>query len=115
MTYTQSNYRTISFTPKGELAEAINTYCRHPEHAFMIINPQDLVRDSLVAANVIPKGQLNAGDRSCWQVGDSIKTSFWNENANALIQFAKEQGMSRQDVIREAVRDYINSRQSCAA
>ena len=109
-------YRTISFTPKGELAETINTYCSHPEHpTLLMINPQDLVRDSLVAANVIPKKQLNAGDRSNWKIGDSIKTSFFAENANALIQFAKEQGMSRQDVIREAVRDYINSRQSCAA
>ena len=107
-------YKTISFTPKGEIADAIYDFCRTKavapdgkQYGWIDTNPQDLVRTSLEWANIVPKVQPCGGDKSCWEPGLAIKTSFWQENAMAVTDFAKEQGMSRQDLIRESVMDFI--------
>lgn len=107
-------YKTISFTPKGEIAEAIYDFCRTKavasngtQYDWLDTNPQDLVRKSLNWAEITPKRQPDGGDKSCWKPGLAIKTSFWQENAIAVTDFAKEQGMSRQDVLRESVMDFM--------
>lgn len=97
-------YKTISFTPKGEIADTIHKFCTDNSK---FRNPQDLVRESLHWADIIPKKQWGGGDWSCWMPGDTIKTSFWQENAIAVTDFAKEQGMSRRDLLRESVMEFI--------
>ena len=111
-------YKTISFTPKGAISDAIWDVCQTKtrtsdgkRYAWLDTNPQDLVRDALFFCNVIPKEQPSGcGDRSCWEPTLPVKTALWHENYMALTDFAKEQGMSRQDVIRESVMDYINAK-----
>ena len=109
-------FKTISLTPKGEVADAIYAYCRTTtrsvegnQFSWLTTNPQNLVRDALLFAGIIPKEQPGCGDRSCWRPGLPIKTSFYQENAIALTDFAKEQGMSKQELIKESVMDYINT------
>ena len=110
-----TNYaKTVSWTPKGEAADLLYDHCltksTSPDgdrYTWLDINPQDVVRDALEFANVINKQQPGSGDKSDWEIGKAVKTSLWNENVADLTQFAKEQGMSRQDVIRESVIDFL--------
>ncbi len=109
-------FKTISMTPKGEVADAIYAFCRTKSHgsngnqySWLDRNPQNLVRDALHFAGIIPKEQPGCGDRSCWKPGLPIKTSFYLENELALTGFAKEQGMTKQELIKESVMDYINT------
>ena len=110
---TFSTSRVVTWTPKPDVAQQLDHYCRqtdgidgqfHP----LKFNPQDVVRDALLASNVITKKQHNCGDRSIWSPGDAIKTSLWSENHRDLTQFSKEQGMNKQQVIAESVLDFIN-------
>lgn len=110
-------FKTISMTPKGEVADAIYAFCRTKaqsasgqQYSWLTTNPQNLVRDALLFADILPKEQPGCGDRSCWKPGLPIKTSFYLENAKALDDFALMQGLTRQEVIKEAVRDYINAK-----
>jgi hypothetical protein len=107
---TTSN-KTINYTPKGEVAEAIHSFCadeRFPQ--LLKLNPQDLIRAALYDQGIIPKQQTGQGDRSYWSPGDAIKTSLWGENHMALTQYAKEHSTSNQAVIAAAVQDYLNTR-----
>ena len=111
MTY--STYKTVSFTPKGSVADLIYGFCAPGvgnNFRSMQTNPQDVIRAALFNGNVIGKHQPSGlGDRSLWKPGESIKTSLWAENHADLTNFAKEQGMNKQQVISECVVDYINS------
>ena len=109
-------FKTVSLTPRGEVADAIYAFCRTSTHSpsgnqyeWLDRNPQNLVRDALHFAGIIPKKQPGYGDKSCWRPGLPIKTSFYLENELALTSFAKEQGMSKQELIKESVMDYINA------
>lgn len=116
MAYYKSYAKTTSWTPKGELAERIKTHCTktivqngREFHFRNGLNPQDLVRMALLDSGVIHKDQSGGGDTSCWEPGEAIKTFLWIENHNDLVQFAKEQGQNKQQIINGCVEDYLNS------
>mgnify|MGYP001261169615 CR=1 FL=1 len=104
-----TNYRVVSWTPKGEMPEVIHGYCNHTDGFGFDIHPQDLIRTALYEAGILIKEQPGAMDWCQWRQGLPIKTSLWNENHLALTQFAKEQGMNKQQLIQEVVLDYINA------
>lgn len=103
------NYKTVSFTPKGETAAAIWEYCKHPTANFLMTNPQTLVRTALADADIIPTKQPNCADFSSWRPGESIRTSLWEVNAQALTAFAEQYSTTKQEVIKEIVVDYMDN------
>ena len=110
MTKTNTKYSSVSFTPKGELADLIWDYCSHSDKRYKLLvkNPQDVVRQALYAQGIMPKKQWG-GDRSNWEPGTSIKVALWEENSDALTAYAFERGVKKQEVIASAVADYINT------
>jgi hypothetical protein len=105
-------HKTVSFTPKGELAQLIWDYCIHSDKRYQLLvrNPQDVLRAALLAQDIIPKNQWGCGDSSNWEPGKAITVSLWPENAEALTLYAQERGIKKQDVMAAAVADYINQR-----
>ena len=103
--------KTVTWTPKAEACDLLWNYCKHPDHNWIRINPQEVVREALLFSNIINKKQVGMADRSCWEPGQPVKTSLWNENHMDLTQRAKEYGMNKQQVISEAVIDYLMSKQ----
>ena len=108
-------FKTVSFTPQGDIADEIFSYCRTQttspsgeRYSWLDVNPQNLVRDSLLEAGIITTKQQGCGDRSCWEPGQPIKTSFYQENAIALTDFATNAGVSKQRLIRDSVMDYLS-------
>ena len=105
--------RTISWTPKAEVAQAIFEHCQTKtttptgeRYTWLDTNPQDLIRQALLDAKIIHKDQYN-GDRSHWEPGQSIKVHLWNENHLDVCDRAKELGVSRQDLFKEVTMDYL--------
>lgn len=106
--------KTVSWTPKGEASDLLWEHCKTKAgetYTWLDINPQDVVRDALLFAGITHKEQSGLSDRSCWEPGQPVKTSLWNENHLDLTQRAKEYGMNKQQVISEAVIDYLLWRQ----
>jgi hypothetical protein len=110
MTYS----KVVTWTPRPDVAKQLDDYCRDTKgiddgqfHS-MIHNPQDVVRDALLANNIITSPQHNCGDRSLWCVADPIRTTLWLENFSDLTQFSTQHGLNKQQVIAASVLDYIN-------
>ena len=109
MTYYKSAQKVVSFTPDQELSQLIWDHCCHSDRRFRLLvkNPQEIVRDALLAQGIIPKAQ-GGGDRSKWEPGAPIKVTLWAENAAALAEFAEHNQATKQKVMASAVADYIN-------
>ena len=109
-------FKTVSFTPQGDIADEIFSYCRTQttspsgeRYSWLDVNPQNLVRDSLLEAGIITTKQQGCGDRSCWEPGQPIKTSFYQENFIALREVAFNAGITKQELILDSVMDYLSS------
>ena len=101
-------YKAVCYTPKGEVAEAIYNYCVHQGgYDFLIENPQDLIRKALRWTGLLLEKQPNFGNYSTWERGASIKTSFWIQNLQALDDTCTKRGIKRQQLIEEAVLEYL--------
>lgn len=106
-------YKTIQFTPKGELADNLWTFCTNEAangERYILFggNPQDVVRDALYFYEAIPKKQpTKCGDTSCWEKGKAVKVSLWEENAIALTKNAEASGITKQQLIAKAVEAYL--------
>ena len=102
--------KTISWTPKGEASELLWEHCKTKageQYTWLDINPQDVVRDALLFADITRKEQSGISDKSDWEPGKPVKTSLWNENHMDVTQRAKEYGVTKQQLISEAVIDYL--------
>ena len=107
-------YKTVQFTPKGELAERLWNHCSEEaaNGARYILfggNPQDVVREALYFYNVIDKQQpKGSGDRSSWSPGTAVKVALWEENSVALMKAATASSSTKQQVITDALTAYLN-------
>ena len=105
--------KTVSWTPKGEASDLLWNHCRTKageQYTWLDINPQDVVREALMFAGITYKEQSGMADKSDWKPGKPVKTSLWNENHADLTQRSKEYGLTKQQVISEAVIDYLLSK-----
>jgi hypothetical protein len=107
-------YKTVQFTPKGELAERLWLHCSEEacngvRYLLFNGNPQDVVREALYFYEAITKQQpKGSGDRSQWQPGEAVKVSLWAENADALTKNATASGVTKQELIQVALTAYLN-------
>jgi hypothetical protein len=105
-------YKTVSWTPKGEVSDLLFNHCCETinDWTYVATNPQNVIRTALLDAGITVKKQLNAGDKSDWEQGKSIKTAFYEENANALNAYATEHGVKKQEVIAAVVYEYLTNK-----
>lgn len=106
-------YKIVSFTPKGNLANAIYEHCTeacsNTTFRSMRTNPQDFVRTQLTDAGYLLKAQPNgSGDRSCWEPGQAIKLSLWQENADFFTKEAEKAGLKKQEIIKLVLEVFFN-------
>jgi hypothetical protein len=107
-------YKTVQFTPKGDLAQRLWIHCSEEacngqRYIPWNNNPQDEVRAALYKFEIIPKQQPRAcGDRSSWAPGTAVKVSLWEENAAALTKAATEASKTKQQVITEVLTVYLD-------
>lgn len=115
--YKQSNYKSISVRIKDEtLEEQLETHitCKliMPRgNAFYdrTRNPQDVIRELLAEHGFIRKkgAELCMGEKSHWKPGESIKVSFYREDADHFRTKADELGVKVQDVITTLLRKFF--------
>jgi hypothetical protein len=110
-------FKSVSWTPKDDVCSLLHEYCRSgyrgegEDRRYVVsINPQNVVRDALHDAKVIPEKQTGCGDYSYWSPGEAVKTSLWHINAAALTSYAQKQGVKKQEVISSCVYEYLTSR-----
>ena len=79
------------------------------EYNWIAHNPQDVVRDALYEAGIDVTNSLKMMqmDKSSWQPGESVRTSFYKEDAELIRNEAKERGVSAQYLIEESLREYF--------
>lgn len=111
MTTKPATHKNVSWTPKGEVSDLLYNHCKREagNYVYLRYNPQDVIREALMYFNVLPKKQWNCGDSSNWKPGTAIKTSLWVENANALADYAKDKGVTKQEVISTCVYEYLTT------
>ena len=112
-----SNYKSISVRIKDEtLEEQLETHISYklimPKGNVFYNrtqNPQDVIRQLLADHGFIRKkgAELNMGERSYWKPGESIKVSFYREDADQFRKKAEELGVKVQEVITTLLREFF--------
>jgi hypothetical protein len=106
---TKSRYKVITCKVKDQELEAqLYEHCRDGHFTWLRINPQKVIRAALYGIGAFTGDSHKMyGDKSDWEPGLSIKTSFYSEDADQVRAFAEGQGMTVQQLITEAVRDHF--------
>ena len=101
--------RTVSCTPKGELAEAVRHHCwaGDPTRWRPYISASALVRDVLYKAGISTIQQSSDRSEQKYAPGDSIRTSLYDENVQSLDHYCKVHNKTRQQVILEELKSYL--------
>ena len=76
-------------------------------------NPQGLIRDALkeIGAFSGNSHKMFVGERSNWEPGQALKTSFYVEDAAELRSYAESQAMTAQELITRAVEKIVSEAQ----
>ena len=112
-----SNYKSISVRIKDEaLEEQLETHISYKlimprGNVFYnrTRNPQDVIRELLAEHGFIRKkgADMSMGERSDWEPGQSIKVSFYREDADHFRHKAEELGVKVQEVITTLLREFF--------